>query len=85
MWSTVVISEADLLGGARMAMSVPEPGSWRTSTSSGGKDCIAVAVTRRAVLIRDSRDLDGPVLRLTASQWTALLSKLKQVGFGTPT
>ena len=49
---------------------------WRTSSYSGGNggECVQVAATPSAgrVLVRDSKDPDGPVLALTLADWRRL-------------
>ncbi|WP_239308080.1 DUF397 domain-containing protein [Frankia sp. Cj3] len=53
------------------------PLNWRKSSYSGGTggNCVEVATLPdggRAV--RDSKNPDGPVLRFTATEWTAFLA-----------
>jgi Domain of unknown function (DUF397) len=52
--------------------------TWRKSTYSGnGGNCVEVAANFVAehglVLVRDSKDLGGPILTFTRSEWTAFL------------
>lgn len=47
--------------------------AWRKSTASGGDGCVEVAVVERSVLIRDSANPDGVVLRLSPAVWSAFL------------
>lgn len=48
--------------------------SFRKSTfSEGGGDCVEVATTGDSVLVRDSKDPDGPVLRFTPREWEAFV------------
>ncbi len=47
---------------------------WRTSsysTVNGG--CVEVAPTPDAVLVRDTKDRDGPALEVSATTWRAIL------------
>jgi Domain of unknown function (DUF397) len=45
---------------------------WRTSSWSGGTGCVEVAfVDGGDVLMRHSKDPQGPVLRFTADEWSA--------------
>ena len=47
---------------------------WRTSSySAGNGGCVEVAPTPDAVLVRDSKDRDGPALTVPATAWRALL------------
>ncbi|MGH3835772.1 MAG: DUF397 domain-containing protein [Pseudonocardiaceae bacterium] len=71
-------------------MSAPEPDGivWRTSSYSGsGSDCVEVGwrtssgsgsacveVAPAGVLVRDSKDANGPVLAVTTSSWRAFLA-----------
>lgn len=50
---------------------------WRKSTHSGGANstCVEVAAAR-AVLVRDTADRSGPVLRIPAAAWSAFLAML---------
>ncbi len=44
---------------------------WRTSSYSG--NCIAVAATPERVLVRDSKDPDGPALAIPTPAWRTFL------------
>jgi uncharacterized protein DUF397 len=53
-----------------------EPGAWRRSSFSTGSDTTCVEVVLgdpgldgRTVLVRDSKDPAGPVLRFTVTEW----------------
>jgi hypothetical protein len=48
---------------------------WRTTSYSGnGGTCVQVAATPERVLVRDSKDPDGPTLAVPAATWRALLT-----------
>jgi hypothetical protein len=51
---------------------------WRKSTYSGGANstCVEVAATP-AVLIRDTADRSGPIVRIPPAAWSAFLAKLR--------
>ena len=50
---------------------------WRTSSHSGGNGaCVKVAVAPDTVLVRDSKDRDGPALTVPTPAWQALLRTL---------
>jgi hypothetical protein len=55
----------------------PESASsaWRKSSSSGGDagQCVEVAFAEDGVLVRHSRNPNGPVLLFTRSEWKAFL------------
>ena len=47
-------------------------GPWRKSSYSGANgDCVEVAFSAEATLLRDSKDPEGPVLLFNPSEWTA--------------
>ncbi|MEW2358141.1 DUF397 domain-containing protein [Spirillospora sp. NPDC029432] len=46
---------------------------WRKSRWSGGSGCVEVARCGASVLIRDSKDLGGPALALSPTEWNALV------------
>jgi hypothetical protein len=51
---------------------------WRKSTYSGGANstCVEVAAAP-AVLVRDTADRSGPVLRISAAAWSSFLTILR--------
>ena len=53
--------------------------SWRKSSysSSNGGDCLEVADAPGAVLVRDSKDPDGPRLAFGRSAWEAFAARTK--------
>ena len=52
--------------------------NWRKSSYSGsnGGECVEVATTE-AVLIRDTANRSGPVLRFTAEAWRAFTATIR--------
>ena len=52
--------------------------NWRTSSHSGsnGGECVEIATTE-AVLVRDTADRSGPVLRFTAEAWRAFTAAIR--------
>ena len=50
---------------------------WRKSSASGLNGCVEVATDGDTVLVRDSKDPTGPVLRLTTEQWIRFLDLAK--------
>jgi hypothetical protein len=59
---------------------VSEPLVWRKSRRSGsdGGNCVEMAsLPGGACAVRDSKDKEGPTLRLTAEQWRRFTAKLK--------
>jgi len=58
-------------------MSTPDRNGvvWRTSSYTGGSgDCVEVAAAASTVLIRDTKDREGPVLAVPATAWRAFLA-----------
>ncbi len=50
---------------------------WRTSSySAGSGNCVQVAPAPDRVLVRDSKDPDGPALAVPTPAWRAFLSIL---------
>lgn len=57
------------------------PQAWRTSTRCETAACVAVAVGRRQVRMRDTADPAGPVLTFGADTWTAFLDGIRAGDF----
>ncbi|GAA2641846.1 DUF397 domain-containing protein [Paractinoplanes durhamensis] len=52
--------------------------TWRKSTRSGAAGhCVEVANVPAAVLMRDSKDADGPVLSFAAPQWGGFIAGVR--------
>ncbi len=57
-------------------MSTPDRNGivWRTSSYTGTSgNCVEVAAAAGAVLVRDTKDREGPVLAVPATAWRAFL------------
>ncbi|SFN29115.1 DUF397 domain-containing protein [Actinomadura madurae] len=57
---------------------------WRKSSHSSGSEgqCVEVAaMTDRGVALRDSKDVDGPMLSIAPSAWASLLADVKAGAF----
>ncbi|WP_067490806.1 DUF397 domain-containing protein [Actinomadura hibisca] len=55
---------------------------WRKSSHSSGNDagsCVEVASAAGGALVRDSKDPDGPRLRLSTSDWQTLLGTVRSL------
>ncbi len=53
--------------------------SWRKSTQSGADGCVEVADASGSVLVRDSKDPDGPVLVFTEAEWRAFVDGIGEL------
>ncbi|NUT37166.1 MAG: DUF397 domain-containing protein [Hamadaea sp.] len=54
---------------------------WRRSQRCDSNSCVEVAFLDDHVLVRDSKDPQGPVLRFTAEEWTAFAAGLQAGDF----
>ena len=55
---------------------------WRTSRRSAGNGaCVEVATARRHVLVRDSKDQDGPVVQYPSGAWQTFLANARKGQF----
>lgn len=52
---------------------------WRKSSYSGGheSECVEVAGAERLVVVRDSKDVEGPVLAFGRVEWRGLVGAVK--------
>jgi hypothetical protein len=56
---------------------------WRRSMTSGGNGaCVEVAELDSSVLVRDSRDQSGTLLKFTSSQWLGFVRRIKNADSG---
>ncbi|MER5701045.1 DUF397 domain-containing protein [Micromonospora sp. NPDC002296] len=53
----------------------------KPSRSNAGGDCVEVATPPQVVLVRDSKDPQGPVLHFAAGQWTGFVKGVKGGSF----
>ncbi|GIE28893.1 hypothetical protein Ait01nite_019380 [Actinoplanes italicus] len=59
--------------------------TWRKSSRSGAAGhCVEVAGAPSAVLVRDSKDITGPVLTFEAPDWTGFLAGVRAGEFDRP-
>jgi hypothetical protein len=49
---------------------------WRKSSYSAQGNCVEVAFASSGVMVRDSKDVDGPTLHFTAAQWSSLIASV---------
>ncbi|MEU7585542.1 DUF397 domain-containing protein [Micromonospora sp. NPDC049230] len=51
--------------------------TWRKSTRSGSSgNCVEVATPPPVVMVRDSKDRQGPVLSFSSSAWSSFIQGL---------
>lgn len=55
--------------------------TWRKSSKSAVESCVEVAIDNQFVLIRNSKDPNGNVLKFAIEQWAAFLEDVKRDGF----
>ncbi|HEX9042640.1 MAG TPA: DUF397 domain-containing protein [Trebonia sp.] len=62
------------------------PITWRKSNTSSdsGNNCVEVSLGGEGVLVRHSRDPNGPVLSFTHSEWQAFLVGARNGEFDLP-
>ncbi len=60
-------------------MEVQVGARWRTSSYSGngGGTCVEIGQARRGVLVRDTTDRSGPVLRFSPAAWRRFTGQVK--------
>lgn len=52
--------------------------AWRKSTRSGSSgNCVEVATPTQLVMVRDSKDRQGPVLSFNPGQWVGFIKGIK--------
>ncbi len=67
---------------ARGAEQGPKNAQWRTPKRSGGDGaCIEVAAPGQMVLVRDSKDPDGPTLSTSTNGWKIFTDKIRRDAF----
>ncbi|WDZ83764.1 DUF397 domain-containing protein [Micromonospora cathayae] len=52
----------------------PTPVAWRKSSRSCQGNCVEVSTMSPLVLVRDSKDPDGPALRISRTAWRTFLN-----------
>jgi predicted secreted Zn-dependent protease len=59
--------------------------TWRKSTRSGAAGhCVEVANVPAAVLVRDSKDVTGPVLSFGTTDWNTFIAGIRAGEFDRP-
>jgi Domain of unknown function (DUF397) len=55
--------------------------AWRKSTASVSGECVEVCFNGRSVLMRDSKNQEGPVLSFAQSEWMAFVTGVRSGEF----
>jgi Domain of unknown function (DUF397) len=58
---------------------------WRTSSTSGGTECVEVRIANHEVQVRDSKNREGVCLAFTHGEWRAFLSGVRLGELDVPT
>jgi Domain of unknown function (DUF397) len=62
--------------------SADQTGRWRKSWVCGASpNCVEVALQTQAVVVRDSKDSAGPVLKFTVEEWAAFVAGVRNGQF----
>ncbi|MEU4565566.1 DUF397 domain-containing protein [Micromonospora sp. NPDC023956] len=56
----------------------PTPVAWRKSSRSCQGNCVEVSIVSPSVLVRDSKDPDGPALRISRAAWRRFLTGMTE-------
>jgi hypothetical protein len=56
--------------------------AWQRSTYCAHSSCVEVALLDDQVVIRDSKNAEGPMLFFTREEWTAFLAGARRGEFG---
>jgi predicted secreted Zn-dependent protease len=54
---------------------------WHTALNCDGGTCVQVAADQNAILIRNSRQPDGPLVEYTPEEWHEFVSGIKKGDF----
>lgn len=70
-------------GGERVGNSEGPSNTWRRSTASGGGggNCVEVSIASDYVLMRHSRNPQGPRLKFSLAEWEAFLTGVRNGEF----
>jgi hypothetical protein len=54
--------------------------NWRKASysSNGGAECVEIGAASRVVLVRDTQDRTGPVLRFSSDTWRRFTSQIEK-------
>ena len=55
----------------------PDDLPWRIARSCNGGTCVRVAPSGKMIILGDSKNPDGPVLRYTRSEWDIFIAGIK--------
>lgn len=63
---------------------MPSAGAWFRARASGLSGCVEVSLNPEYVLVRNSRNPDGPVLTFSLAEWIAFLDGARSGEFDLP-
>ena len=78
--SPVTCVSARAIEGEHMTDGREHQPSWRTSSASGGTNCVTVATEPTEILVRDSKQHDGAILSFTHEAWRRFVGFLRADG-----
>jgi Domain of unknown function (DUF397) len=55
--------------------------AWRKSTFCSSNSCVEVGLVDSQIVVRNSRESDGPVVRFTGAEWIAFLDGARRGEF----
>jgi len=62
-----------------MPDSPPSSLEWKTSSASGGTNCVEVAFSSGTVLVRDSKNRNGSVLSFSGASWQEFIAAVGEL------
>jgi hypothetical protein len=57
---------------------------WRKSPASGTSGCVEIAFVGDDVLVRDSKDVEGPHLKFSQAEWSVFIEAVRAGAFSIP-
>lgn len=60
-----------------MMNDVPAPLVWRTSQRCDSANCVEVARTTDGMAMRDSKNIEGPILRFGSTAWSHFIDGIR--------
>jgi hypothetical protein len=51
---------------------------WKVSSHCNNGSCVEVAAFNGRIMVRDNKEVDGPILRFSHDEWTELIESIKR-------